>query len=48
MYLIQCLDDLDPEALTEELIEHMITALEMLYEFHKSNSDMPPEPRLRD
>jgi hypothetical protein len=48
MYLVQWLDYLDREDWIEEPLEHMTTALEMLYEFHKPNPDMPQDPHLRD
>jgi hypothetical protein len=48
IYLIQWLHYPYREDWTEELFEHMITALEMLHEFHKSNPDVPRDYRLRD
>jgi hypothetical protein len=44
MYLVQWLDYPDCEDWTEELFEHMMTALEMLSEFHKSNPDTSTRP----
>jgi hypothetical protein len=48
IYLVQWLDYPDREDWTEELFEHMMTALEMLGEFYKSNLDAQQDPRLRD
>jgi hypothetical protein len=46
MYLVQWLDYPDREDWIEEPFEHMMTALEMLREFHKSNPDATrPSPQ---
>jgi hypothetical protein len=48
IYLVQWSDYPDHEDWREELFEYMMTVLEMLCEFHKSNSDILRDSRLRD
>jgi hypothetical protein len=48
IYLVQWLDYLDHKDWTKEPFEHMMTALKIVGEFHKSNPDLPRAHWLRD
>jgi hypothetical protein len=48
MYLIQWLNYPDRKDWTEKPFEHMMTTLEILRKFHKSNPDTLQDSRLRD